>query len=45
MGYTKADINGLLGSSGLGVYAEDRIQKAPEVKTLEDAFNLLMGVQ
>ena len=45
MGYTKADINSLLGSSGLGVYAEDRIQKAPEVKTLEDAFNLLMGIQ
>ena len=45
MGYTQADINGLLGSSGLGVYAEERIQKAPEVKTLEDAFNLLMGIQ
>ncbi len=45
MGYTEADIKALLGSSGLGVYAEERIQKQPEVKTLEDAFNLLMGVQ
>lgn len=45
MGYTQADIDGLLGGSGLGVYNEQRIRKAPEINSLTSAFNELMGIQ
>jgi hypothetical protein len=45
MGYTQADIDGLLGASGLGVYTEERIRKEQKVETLQDAFNQLMGIQ
>jgi len=45
MGYTQADIDGLLGSSGLGVYNEPRVRQKQEIKTLQDAFDNLMGIQ
>jgi len=45
MGYTQADIDGLLGSSGLGVYNEPRIRQKQEIETIQDAFNNLMGIQ